>query len=157
MTELSDFHERALRRGESIALDSSALIAYLAGEEPYALIVAQLIESPVNLVLPAIATSEALVRIAREQDRDALDTIVASFGNAPNISIVSFDIPQLIETALLRAEANLKFPDAAIIATARLAGAIAIVGNDRAWKNRPLGIQYIHLDDVMRDAKKEEG
>jgi hypothetical protein len=37
-----------------------------------------------------------------------------------------------------------------------MAGAVAIVGNDRLWQTRPLGIQYIHLDDVVREAQREQ-
>jgi hypothetical protein len=49
----------------------------------------------------------------------------------------------------------LKLPDAAIVATARVAGALALVGNDRAWRYKPLGIRYIHLDDVVREYEEE--
>jgi len=38
---------------------------------------------------------------------------------------------------------------AAIIATARLAGATALIGNDRQWRNKPLGVVYHHVDDIL--------
>lgn len=70
--------------------------------------------------------------------------------------MVPFGRSHLMETAAIRSLTRLKLPDAAIVATARVAGAIAIVGNDRVWQARPLGIQYIHLDDVIREAQMEQ-
>lgn len=61
-----------------------------------------------------------------------------------------------IATAVLRGEPRLELSGAAIIAIARLAGAFAIAGNDRAGKAKPLGIRYIHLDDVLRETDAEE-
>jgi hypothetical protein len=60
-----------------------------------------------------------------------------------------FDQTHAIETAFVRAETRLKLPDAAIVATARLADAFAILGNDRQWRPRPLGVPYHHMDDIL--------
>jgi predicted nucleic acid-binding protein len=155
LTQLDFVLERAIRLREPIALDSSALIAYLENEEPIASLVSQLMESSATIVYSAIAVSEALVRTAETQDRTLMQTIVTSLQEAPTILIVPFGIPLLFEAAIVRAETRLKFPDAAIVATARMAGAIAIVGNDRAWQNKALGIRYIHLDDVVREYEEE--
>lgn len=155
MTQLDVVRERAILLQEPISFDSSALISYLANEEPVALLVGQLMKSRAALVFPAVVVSEALVRTAATYGRVMVGSIVQSLQERPNMSIIPFGIPQLIETAIVRAETRLKFPDAAIVATARLAGAIAIVGNDRAWQNKSLGIRYIHLDDVVREYEEE--
>lgn len=151
MTRLEIILERGRRENAPISLDSSALIAYLADEEPLASYVAELLESDVRIMLSAIAASESLVRTVETYGRDFADSIVASLQESGEIHLVPFGKSQLIETAIIRSETRLKLPDAAIVATARVAGAIALIGNDRAWQNKPLGIQYIHLDDVLRD------
>jgi predicted nucleic acid-binding protein len=156
LTKLDDACDAAIQLGLPIALDSSALIAFLTDEQPVGPLVARLTSSQVKLVLSAIVISESLVRTARFVERSFLDTVVLSLHTDPIFQVVPFGTEQIVETALVRVETRLKFPDAAIVATARVAGAIALVGNDRAWQNKSLGIQYIHLDDVVREAHMEE-
>ena len=156
MTQLDVVRDAAIRLGMPIALDSSALIALLVNERPVGQLVAGLANSQARLALSAIVISEALVRTARLVDRSFLESIALSLQAQPAFHILPFGAEQVVETAIIRAETRLKFPDAAIVATARMAGAIAIVGNDRAWQTKPLGIQYIHLDDVLREAQMEQ-
>lgn len=125
MTRLDTVREQAIRLRVPLALDSSALIAYLANEEPFARIVGQLFESDIELVLPSIAVSESLVRTARTHERELLHMILSSLEHAPSVRIIPFGTSEIVETAILRAQTRLKLPDAAIIASARLAGARA--------------------------------
>ncbi len=62
---------------------------------------------------------------------------------------MDLDQKHAIETAYVRAATGLKLPDAAIVATALLAGAVALIGNDRQWRNKPLGVPYHHMDDIV--------
>lgn len=140
-----------------IALDSSALIAFLTNQQPVGPLVAKLTSSKVRVVLSAIVISESLVRTARFVERSFLESVAQSLHRESIFQVVPFGAEQIVETAIVRVETRLKFPDAAIVATARVAGAIALVGNDRAWQNRSLGIQYIHLDDVVRELQEEIG
>ncbi|MEZ4530031.1 MAG: PIN domain-containing protein [Thermomicrobiales bacterium] len=156
MTRLDSVCATAAQLGVPVALDSSALIAFLTDEQPLGPLVAKFTSNKVRLVLSAIVISESIVRTARFVERSFLDSVALSLQADPNFLVIPFGAEQIVETALVRVETRLKFPDAAIIATARLAGAIAIVGNDRAWQNKPLGIQYIHLDDVAREQQQEE-
>lgn len=140
-----------------IALDSSGFIAYLRNEEPLAEVVAPIVESDVlSIIISSLTLSEALVRTAELFGRTRVELVVESVQRLEAVRIVPFDQELAIEAAIVRAETRLKLPDAAIVATARIAGAIAIVGNDRAWQNKSLGIEYIHLDDVVREQEKEE-
>ena len=148
--------ERAILEDACVSLDSSALIAYLAGKNPHARFVTELLESNAKIVVSAITASESLMRTVEAYGRDFADDILASFLESSRMFLVPFDRVHVLETAAIRSVTRLKLPDAAIVATARLAGALAIVGNDRVWQNRPLGIQYIHLDDVVREAQMEE-
>lgn len=151
------FVSRAVQLELPIAIDSSALIAYLRDEMPIANVVAQVIDDEdVHVVLSSVTFSEALLRTAALFGRERVELVVQSIRSLPSIEIVGFDNEHAIDAALVRAETRLKLPDAAIVATARVAGAIALVGNDRAWQNKSLGIRYIHLDDVVREAHMEE-
>lgn len=51
--------------------------------------------------------------------------------------------------ASVRAQTNLKLPDAAIVATALATQSIAIIRNDRSWKRLDLAVAYLHMDDVL--------
>ena len=51
---------------------------------------------------------------------------------------------------MVRVATGLELPDAGIVATGLLASAIAIVGNDARWRNKALGLPYIHLSDLIR-------
>lgn len=155
MTQLEIVLERAINDEKPISLDSSALIAYLANEEPIAQIVAEVLETEVPVILSAIAVSESLVRTVQTYGLAFAETIMTSLQESDSVHLLPFGPAQLIEAAVIRAETRLKLPDAAIVATARVAGAIAIVGNDREWQNKALGIRYIHLDDVVREQEEE--
>lgn len=67
----------------------------------------------------------------------------------PGLTIIDFDQRHAVEAALVRGLTGLRLPDAAVIAAARLAGAGALVGNDRQWRNKPLGVPYHHIDDIL--------
>lgn len=67
----------------------------------------------------------------------------------PGLSIVDFDQQHALEAAFVRAQTTLKFPDAAIVATARLANARALLGNDRQWLTKPLGVDFLCIDDIL--------
>lgn len=157
MTSVDVLVSRAVQLELPIAIDSSALIAYLRNEMPIANVVAQVIDhEALHVIISSVTFSEALVRTAALFGRERVDLVVQSIQSLPSVEIIGFDEEHAIDAALVRAKTRLKLPDAAIIATARVAGAIAIIGNDRAWQNKSLGIQYIHLDDVVREQRQEE-
>jgi predicted nucleic acid-binding protein len=59
------------------------------------------------------------------------------------------DQKHALEAAHVRAQTGLKLPDAAIVATARLADAHTLIGNDRQWRNMPLGVAFLCIDDIL--------
>lgn len=157
MTALDEVISRAIQLELPIAIDSSALIGYLRNEAPIANQIATVIDNEdLVVIISSVTLSEALVRTAAMFGRQRVELVVQSIQELASLEVVVFGEAHAIDAALVRAETRLKLPDAAIIATARVAGAIAIVGNDRAWQNKSLGIQYIHLDDVVREAQMEE-
>lgn len=140
----------ALARRRPVCLDSSALIAYLGGPSRVRELAARLIEQPgLVLVISTITVAEAVTRPATQGDQRHVAALRAALRSLPNLAIVPFDEPHAVETAFVRAETGLKLPDAAVVATARLAGAAALLGNDRQWRAKPLGVRYHHIDDLL--------
>ena len=52
--------------------------------------------------------------------------------------------------AALRSRNGLKLRDAIIVATAIETRCDAIIGNDHAWAAKPVEVNYVLLDDVVR-------
>jgi hypothetical protein len=67
----------------------------------------------------------------------------------PSLRTIALDDDVAAMTAVVRARTGLKLPDAAIVAAALIGDAHALIGNDRVWKNRGLGVPYHHLDDIL--------
>ena len=74
--------------------------------------------------------------------------MVSAIRQVTNLTLVAVDKPVAIEAAIVRAETRLQLPDAIVVATARLSDAVAIVGNDRRWQGRTLGVAFGLLDDL---------
>lgn len=136
--------------GNPVAFDSSGLIDYVSRNEPVASLLDPLLDSsPTPVVVSTVVVTELIVRPVRDGNTVRIDDILRRLRSIPHFSIVDFDQRHGIETATVRAQTGLKFPDAAIIATARLADASAILGNDRRWRTTPLGVPYHHIDDIL--------
>jgi PIN domain nuclease of toxin-antitoxin system len=126
------------------------VIAYVTGEEPIASLIGPLLEdADLDVVVSAITLAEAVTRPARAGDRTRVNMVAAALAALPRFHLIDFDRPHALEAAFVRGQTDLKLPDAAIVATARLANAIAIIGNDRQWRNKPLGVPYHHMDDIL--------
>lgn len=150
MTALTLLTVEARRLGRPIALDTVALIAYLEDRAPFASYLEPIVESfDVPVVFSAITLAEVLVLPARRGDHVMLERVRSAIAAMPAATVVPFDDAVAVEAALVRATTGLKLPDAAIIATAKVAGALAVVGNDREWRSRELGLSYVHLDDLV--------
>lgn len=146
-TALRLARETAVQSGRPICLDSSALIAYLSNE-PHARHVAPLVEDALlPLSISTVALAETVVRRAL-RGRDAVERVVDAIRQIPGLILVPVEESVAIETAIVRAETKLQLPDAIVVATARLGDAVAIVGNDRRWQRRSLGVPFICLDDL---------
>lgn len=140
---------RSVSSGRPLCFDSSALIDYFAGNDPIASLLGPLLEtSAVTVVVSTISLAELVTRSAKADDQEQVEAIYAALLALPGSRLVGLDERHAIEAAFVRAETGLKLPDAAIVATARLAGAIALVGNDRRWRTADLGVPYHHLGDV---------
>ena len=101
------------------------------------------------MVISAITLAEVVTRLAMQGDRARVNAVRTALAGLPSLSIIDFDQQHPVETAYVRAQTGLKLPDAAIVATARLADASALIGNDRQWRNRALAVPDHLIDDLL--------
>lgn len=146
--------DRSINQNQPIVLDTSALLEFFSGASPMASMVSAILENDaVPLIYSTVTISEVLVRPARAGDSNLVSAIKLGLEHRVNTKIVVFDGEQAIETARVRAATNLKLPDSAIIAAARTHHAIGIVGADRQWRERELGVPFYYLPDMLADGK----
>src|SRR5262249_26118643 len=125
-------------------------IAYVTAEEPVVSLIAPLLEDiDLPIVVSTTSLTEIVARPARAGDAMRVNAVAAALTALPRFQFVDFDRCHALDAAFVRGQTDLNLPDAAIIATARLANAIAIVGNDRQWRTNPLGVPYHHMDDIL--------
>lgn len=140
----------AVARRLPICFDSPALIPYVSGRQPYASLVAPVVEHPeVTIVISTVTLAEILTPPESRADRRVIEAVRRFILALPGMTVVGFDEAVAVGVAIVRAETGLKLPDAAAIATARLTRSLALLGNDRRWKNKHLGVPYHHLDDLL--------
>jgi predicted nucleic acid-binding protein len=133
-----------------LCLDSGPLIDFIAGQQPVAALLASGLRDPnVPKVISTVTLAEVVGRPASRGDQRRVRAIFQALAALPGATIVALDLDHALESALVRAQTNLKPPDAAIVATARRVGAGALLGNDRQWRARPLGVPYHHMDDIL--------
>lgn len=148
--EIGRLMRAAILARRPICLDTGPLIDYIGNQEPTAsLIEPVLMEPRVRIVISTISLAESVVRAARLGDPIRIARMHQAILALPGMDVVDFDQEHAIEAAGIRVRTELKLPDAAIVATALLSDAIALLGNDRQWRTRPLGVPYYHVDDIL--------
>lgn len=133
-------------------MDTSGLIYFLTGLQPYSGVLVPLLErvqaKQATLIVSAISESELVVRPMRDENAEAVERI-ADFLSEDGVRVVEVDRMIARRAAQLRAgHRPLKLPDAMIIATALDTGCDLILGNDYEWK-KLRGIPFVLLDDVI--------
>ena len=130
--------EAAIPAGESLLLDTSAILAYLSGVEQASAIAAVLIDELVGTgrnpaVVSAISVCEILVRPNRAGSSSAVRLADDFLTHFPNLHVdpVTIEIARL--GAQIRAGTAAPTPDALILATAVLGSVRFAVGNDTGW------------------------
>ena len=140
----------AIEQNRPIAFDTSALIPFLERRPRYGPLLLPLFgQFGPRATISSVALAELLVVPARDGGATRVEITRRAVLNLPRIVTVPLDDVAAGRTALVRARTGLKFPDAAVLAAALSMDAIAIIGNDRRWKNRDLGVPYHHLDDIL--------
>jgi len=97
-------------------------------------------------VVSAIVVAEVLVRPYQMKEESLSRVYEHLFLTWPNLEVMSIDYRVAAEAARIRAAHSRKMPDSMILATARVAGATALVTNDRSL-GKAGGPEIIVLDD----------
>jgi PIN domain nuclease of toxin-antitoxin system len=140
----------SIEKNQPVCLDTTAVIAYISNEEPSASLVALLVDhADLEVIISTLTLSEVVTRPARANDHHRVQIIIKSLEALPRFRVITFDRSHAIDTAIVRGTTGLRLPDAAIVATARLANAIALIGNNKQWRHKSLGVPYHHLDDLL--------
>ena len=95
---------------------------------------------------------ELLVHPYREEDQDGVDAFYALLSTYPNLNWVATSLDIADQAAKLRAEHNLKTPDAIQAATAVLSQATGLISNDPAFL-RVKQLEVLILDNVLNVQK----
>jgi predicted nucleic acid-binding protein len=128
----------AIPVGVTILLDTSAVLAYLSGAESASAAAASVIDGFVasgrNLaVVSAITVTEALVRPMRAASSTAIRAVDDFLLQFPNFRVDPVTVAVAREAARIRAATAAPTPDSLILATAVVAPASIVVGNDASW------------------------
>ena len=151
-----------LAAGISLVVDSSAVLAYLAGDELASTPARQVLDDFIRPgrnpgSISSLTVTETLVRPFERAESGALGTVEAFLRQFPNLEVVPVNYAVAREAARVRARTRLPTPDAIILATAIVRGAGALVGNDERWRSalEKLGVPMvlcILADYAPRDA-----
>ncbi|MGQ9492057.1 MAG: type II toxin-antitoxin system VapC family toxin [Anaerolineae bacterium] len=151
---IANFYQR-LAGLQLIALDTMVFIYHLAGHPRYVGLTTAVLEmieaGKVTGITTTVTLAEILAAPARSGDRRALLDYELYLTNFPHLRIVPFDVALAREAALVRGMAGLRTPDAIQVAAARLAGADAILTNDRRWVGRVDRPAVMVLDDWVEE------
>jgi predicted nucleic acid-binding protein len=125
----------AVPAGSSLLLDSSVVLAYLAGGEvasaPATLVMDGFLRSQRNRgVISTVTVSETLVRAHQLDAANELWPILLDF---PGLEIRPVDFLVAAEGARLRARSCVGTPDALILATGVMTSCAALVTNDKGF------------------------
>ena len=143
--------QRVVSGFELLVLDTMVFSYHLSNHPRYnslTSVVLDAIESGnVSGLITTVTLAEVLTAPAQAGDRQAMRDYELYLTHFPNLHMMALDVTLARETALVRATAKLRTPDAVQVAAARLAGADGIVTNDRRWAKRVTQPQVVLLDD----------
>ena len=148
-----------IARLDRVCLDTNAVIYFLDRTEPYFDLVAHVFERAeaghLEIVLSALVETELLVGPLRDGNPAAVEAVRLLLDHFPGVSVHPIDRSVARAAAQLRAAHGLATPDALIVGTAVVAGAEAIIGNDRRCAARLAAPPYLVLSDYVDPASAE--
>jgi predicted nucleic acid-binding protein len=133
-------------------LDSSIFIYQLENNPKYValtdVVFTWLGQPTSRAVTAAVTMTEILVPAYRNRDQKLLDNFYGLLSTYPNLKWISIDLQVADIAAQVRAEHNLRTPDALQAATALQAQATALITNDPVFR-RLKGFAPLVLDDFF--------
>ena len=143
---------RVLQQHRLIALDSSIFIYQLEANPKYValshVIFSWVPERTSHAVTASITLTEILVPHYRNLNQQLVDDFYALLSTYPNLEWISIDHEVADIAARIRAQHNMRTPDALHAATALHKNATALVTNDPIFR-RVQGFEAIVLDDFL--------
>jgi predicted nucleic acid-binding protein len=141
-----------LKRHPKIGLDTSVFVFQLEENAKYIDLVHpifQWLEAPSSRAVTSTLTMmELLVQPYRGSDLDTVNRFYALLSTFPNLEWAELTLPIADAAARLRAEFNLKTPDAIHAATAQAFQASGFISNDHAFR-RLRHPEVLILDDLL--------
>ncbi|HEX5823042.1 MAG TPA: PIN domain-containing protein [Candidatus Limnocylindrales bacterium] len=136
-----------------IALDANVLIYLLEGHEPLGRHAGAVVDSieagDVAGSMATIGQFEILAGPARVGDAPLFERSADEI-RSMGLRLIPLTSEVAEEAAWLRGQGGLELGDAIHVATARVAGATAMITNDRGIRSRP-GLEVRYLDDLVTD------
>lgn len=121
--------------GKTIALDTVSIVYFLERHPAHFLTAKELFSrleaGEISGVISSLVFAELLVPAYREHKTELADTIIQILSNFPNLVTLPLTTEISKEAAKIRAEQNLRTPDAIHVATALAGKADYFVTNDR--------------------------
>jgi uncharacterized protein len=151
--------EDALPHGDSILLDTSAIVSYFKGNELASPVATQVIDHFVSTgrspaIVSTVTAMELLVSPLRDGNDSLYRNVIFFLLHTRNLQVadISFEVAQ--EAAGVRARYGLKTPDALIVATGRIGSIRHVVSNDGEWRRKlghlvPASFDVCYLEDHL--------
>jgi len=141
-----------LKRHQKIGLDSSVFIFEVEENPKYIGLVHPIFrwldEPRSHAVTSTVTMLELLVQPYRRSDVDTVNKFYALLSTHPNLHWVELTLPVADSAARLRAEFNLKTPDAIQAASAVASQVTGFISNDPAFR-RVANLDVLILDDLF--------
>jgi len=123
-----------LSKNKSISVDSSFFIYHLESIKPYneltSIVIEKISSGELFCNISSLVISELFVRPFKENNFKNIDLFERFIKAFPNSKICDFDFNTAKLSAKIRAESNLKTPDAILLATAIISGSDIFITND---------------------------
>ena len=141
---------RAYRR---VSLDTNVVIYALEDVSPYSRLALHVLRfmarGYIAGIVSTVVEAEVLVRPLRDRDLLTLTKVRRFFGSSPGLSVRTFDRAVAMRAARVRADSQLRLPDAIIVATALEERCDALIGNDAQMAQQTVGMPYLYLEDYV--------
>jgi len=144
--------EGFLQRHRRVALDTSVVIYAVEANPKYFNLASRVfnwLESDGHAVTSTLTMTEALVRPYRVYDIQAVDKFYSFLLTYPHLEWVAPTLRIADRAAQIRAEHNLRTPDAIQAATAAVSGATALITNDPIFRRIEF-LNVLILDEMLQ-------
>ena len=139
-------------RHRRVALDANALVYLLEAPDPLGRVTAAILDAAEGgrptVVLATLALAEIAVGPVRRGDETIVERYADEIRDLRGVQIVPLTADIALDVGVIRGRYRIRLADAIHLATARQAGASAIVTNDRRMPEIP-HLEVIQLADLV--------